>query len=460
MNAAAKKPVVAYMDARSSSPDTSLVAKMLTVFDAAGLGEIISPGDVVAIKTHCGEWNNTAYLRPVYARALADRIKELGGRPFVCDTTTLTYSLHASRVTELDLLLTAERNGFTSATLGCPFICADGFVGTSDYRVDIPEGFLLKEAYIAQAIAASDAMIVLTHFKGHALGVIGGAIKNLGIGAQSKRGKFNVHLGGHPKYGINVMGKYDPDAFKGKKDDPGWQIIEEACPFGLLKIDENDKFVWDRERCTLCLACPVGILGGRGILEVSPETFEATDAAIADGALGAVKAVGADKVGFVSLALDVTPGCDCAGFSDMPVVPHLGVFASKDPVAIDQACVDMATAASGIAGSRSEEMGVESPGDVKFDMVSPLFEGLSQQTTINTGELIGLGSRDYELAEAGRAGNERFAFPPDPRRAGVRFRKLFEKIPPFPYDRYDGHGFNREPEVDLEKVRKQAAPEE
>src|SRR5437879_2907278 len=112
---------VYYMNARSESPQTGLVAKMLTVFEAAGLDQMIKPGDLVAIKIHCGEWNNTAYLRPVYPRALADRIKELGGRPFVCDTTTLTYQPYASRATQLDLTMTAERNGSRSPVLGRPF---------------------------------------------------------------------------------------------------------------------------------------------------------------------------------------------------------------------------------------------------------------------------------------------------------------------------------------------------
>ena len=134
---------VYYMDAHSETVETSIVAKMLTVFDAAGLDEMIAPNDIVAIKIHCGEWNNSAYLRPVYARALADKIKELGGRPFVCDTTTSTYGVYGSRSSELDIILTAERNGFNSATLGCPFICADGFIGTSDFRVDLPEGYFL-----------------------------------------------------------------------------------------------------------------------------------------------------------------------------------------------------------------------------------------------------------------------------------------------------------------------------
>ena len=88
---------VYYMDAHSESTETALSSKMITVFDAAGLDEMIKPNDIVAIKVHCGEWNNSAYLRPLYARTLADRIKELGGRPFVCDTTTSAYSPWGSR---------------------------------------------------------------------------------------------------------------------------------------------------------------------------------------------------------------------------------------------------------------------------------------------------------------------------------------------------------------------------
>ena len=131
---------VYYMNARSESPQTGLVAKMLTVFEAAGLDQMIKPGDLVAIKIHCGEWNNTAYLRPVYPRALADRIKELGGRPFVCDTTTLTYQPYASRATELDLKMTAERNGFSSAVLGCPLSVPTVLLGLAITAWTFPPG--------------------------------------------------------------------------------------------------------------------------------------------------------------------------------------------------------------------------------------------------------------------------------------------------------------------------------
>ena len=444
---------VYYMDGHSENTETSLVSKMLTVFDAAKLDELISPNDIVAIKVHCGEWNNTAYLRPVYARALADRIKELGGRPFVCDTTTSTYSPWGSRSTELDIMITAERNGYSSATLGCPFICADGFIGTSDYRVDLPEGYLLKEAYVAQAIAAADALITLTHFKGHGMGVIGGALKNLGIGGQSKRGKLNVHMGGHPKYGFGAAGVFHPENFKGKAETPDWEIIEDCCPFNLYHINDNDELEWDRDRCATCLGC-FGVVGPRGLVDVPPVNFDAVDVAIADGCLAVEKAVGRNKVGYINMAIDISPKCDCANHADVPIVPHLGVFASTDAVAIDMACVDKAKEAQGIPGSAAEIMEANNPGDNKFEAAAATFHGQSEVASINTGHEIGLGSRDYTLNEVEPADAAKYRFPYDRRPSRQRFKERFEKFQPFPYDRHDGRGFDRNEDVDLERMKR------
>jgi uncharacterized Fe-S center protein len=279
---------VYYMNARSASLETGLVSKLLAVFDAAGFDKLIKPKDVVAIKTHCGEWNNTGYLRPVYARALVDRVKSLGGRPFVCDTTTLPYSPYASRVTELDFLTTAERNGYSPAVLGCPFICADGFMGTDDYRVELPEGYILKEAFIATAIAAADVLITLTHFKGHIMGVIGGAIKNLGIGAQSKRGKFNVHMGGHPRYGFAGTATLHPEKLAARNNGNDGTWLEDLCPYGLVHVTDTS-IEWDQENCPACRAC-MGPMTSCGVLEVRNANQEAANAAIADACLAAIKA--------------------------------------------------------------------------------------------------------------------------------------------------------------------------
>lgn len=442
---------VYFMDARSDSIQTGLVPKMLTVFEKAGFDDMIKPGDVVAIKLHCGEWNNTAYLRPVYARTLADRVKQLGARPFVCDTTTLPYFAFPSRVTELDIRTTAERNGYTSATLGCPFIVADGYLGTSDYRVDIPEGFLLKEAYIAQAIAHADVLIALTHFKGHPLGVIGGAIKNLGIGAQSKRGKHNVHMGGHPTYGFGAAVNFHPENCKGKSGCPKWELCQNCCPFGLFTVKEHT-IEWRREECTGCYA-HMAVNVGCGVMDIPKVNHEATCAAIADACLATMKVVGKENVGFINMAIDVSPKCDCLHHADVPLVPHLGVFASKDPVAIDQACLDKVVASEGVPGSLAEDFDVLKPGARKFTAASAVLSDMSEEIQLNTGVRIGLGSKDYELVECEPKDPVNFYYPPDPRQTGVRFARNFALESPFPREKFNGAGFKREKEVDFSLVR-------
>lgn len=438
-------------DGRSHSSATGLVQQMVTVFEAAGFADLIRPGDTVAIKLHCGEWNNTAYLRPVYARTLADRIKALGGRPFVCDTTTQTYSMVPGRATALDLLITAERNGYTSATLGCPFIVADGFNGTDDVRIDLPEGYILKEAYIAKAIALADAMIVLTHFKGHPLGVIGGSIKNLGIGAQSKRGKYNVHMGGHPKYGYGKATEFHPERCKGRSGCDRWQACETCCPYGLFHVTEHS-IEWDRERCTNCLA-HLGANTWCGVCHNPEITVKAACAAMADGCLGAVKAVGRDRVGFINMAIDVSPACDCVGFADMPIVPHLGIFAGYDPVALDKATLDKAAQSPGMPGSAAEDYGAVERGAKKFTAAAaPSFEGLSEEIQIVTGSLNGLGSMEYEMVTVEPVADRTLWQFPDRRPPREKFGPIYAKDDPFPRERHGGHGYLRADEVDLNKV--------
>lgn len=439
-----------YAGKRSSSPNTSYVVSMLEVFEAAGFGRMIKPCDKVAIKIHCGEWNNTGYLRPVYARALADRIKELGGRPFVTDTTTLTYGPHCSRPTELDMRMTAERNGFSSATLGCPFIVADGWSGTDDVVVDLPEGYILKEAFIAKAIAHADVLIALTHFKGHPLGVVGGALKNLGIGAQSQRGKHNVHLGGHPKYGLGATTKFNPGRCKGKAC-PVWQLCDNCCPYGLFHV-KDDTIEWEREKCTGCMG-HIDVNTWCGVFDFPREPLEMFQPAVADGCLATVKAVGKDKVGFINMAIDLSPMCDCMSFADTSLVPNLGVFASRDPVAIDKACLDKVREAHGTPGSLAEDGGVIESGKKKLETVSPVYPGMSEEVQVNTGALIGLGSKEYELLTVETPPEKFFGFSADTRPLRQRFASLYRKETPFPADRHGGQGFKREESVDYDKLK-------
>jgi len=434
------------MDRRSHSPETGFVAQMLTLFDEPGFEELVKPGDVVAIKVHCGEWNNTAYLRPVYARAVADRVKELGGRPFVCDTTTLTYGPRAARSIAPDLLVTAERNGYNSSTLGCPFIVADGYNGTDDMMIPMPEGYILREAYVANAIALADSMIVLTHFKGHPMGVIGGSIKNLGIGAQSKRGKYNVHMGGHPTYGLPATVEYHPENVTPEILD----MIPDLCPHEAYS-QTNGTLEWDKTKCNTCLGC-LGVMASAGVWSWPEENYRAFNAAVADGCLATLKALDG-KVGFLNMALDVSPKCDCVDHADVPITPHLGIFSGWDPVALDKACLDRATEVIGMPGSAADDWDVAGAGDHKFSMASALVPGLSEEIQLHTGVEIGLGHLEYDLIEIEqtRQGAE-FAFTADRRLIGAKYGRIYKKENPFPADKFDGKGFDRLDKVDLDKV--------
>ncbi|MEW6263463.1 MAG: DUF362 domain-containing protein [Thermodesulfobacteriota bacterium] len=435
---------VFYMNDRSNSIQTSLVAKVLTLFDAAGFGQMIKPGDVVAIKLHMGEWNNTAYIRPVYVRGLVEKVKSLGGDPMVVDTTTLPYWPFASRATSLDYLKTVARNGFTHESMGCPIVIADGYIGTDDVKVDLPEGFILKEQYIGTGVALADAMIVLSHFKGHPMGTYGGALKNMGVGCASKRGKLNLHLGGHPRYGMNAR-HWMPERCQ-KEECPQYQVCLHLCPAGAI-VHTPETVLFHRHKCIGCLAC-LGVVTMCGVGFLSDDFFDATAAAIADSALAAVKAIGgADKVGYINLALDITPWCDCVNFSDRPIVPNLGLFASKDPVALDSACLKRAKDTPGMPDSLAMQKGTMDPGLPKFSACGS-FLGVSEEIQPNVGQKIGLGTREFELVDV----------PPveDPtpflctlQPAGLKLGRPLAKKG----DVYPPGGFKRENQVDFEDVR-------
>ena len=120
------KSKVYFMDDRYSGAHSSIPAKAQQLFDEARLFDCFEEGETVAVKCHMGEWNNSAYLRPILIRVIVDKIKEHGGRPFVTDTTTAPYYFYGARSTADLHLETAARNGFTAESMGCPIIISDG----------------------------------------------------------------------------------------------------------------------------------------------------------------------------------------------------------------------------------------------------------------------------------------------------------------------------------------------
>ena len=175
--------------------EVSLTKKLQKLIRMAGISTIDMDGKFVAIKMHFGELGNLAYLRPNYAKAVADVIKENGGMPFLTDCNTL---YPGSRKNALEHLDCANINGFNTITTGCQIIIADGLRGTDDVIVPVPNGEYCTEAYIGRAVMDADIVISLNHFKGHEQAGFGGAIKNIGMGCGSRAGKMHQHNHGKP----------------------------------------------------------------------------------------------------------------------------------------------------------------------------------------------------------------------------------------------------------------------
>ena len=176
-------------------PGDSLLMKLERLIRAAGIDTIDFAGKFTAIKIHFGEPGNLAYLRPNYAKAVADVVKSLGGKPFLTDCNTLYVG---ARKDALEHMESAYTNGFSPFSTGCHIIIADGLKGTDEVYVPVKGGEYVKEAKIGRAVMDADVFLTLSHFKGHECTGFGGALKNIGMGCGSRAGKMEMHSAGKP----------------------------------------------------------------------------------------------------------------------------------------------------------------------------------------------------------------------------------------------------------------------
>jgi uncharacterized Fe-S center protein len=382
------RATVWFMDARARRFLESTAIKGREILEKSGWLDRLSPGDLVAVKTHMGEAYNVGYLRPIIVRTLVEALKQRGCRPFVTDTTTMPYHPWISRTLAIDHLETANRNGFNHGTMDCPVVIADGWLGTDDVVVDLKgRGNYLSKQFVARAIADADAVLSVAHFKGHPAGGYGAAIKNIGVGCASKRGKMNLHgalAGDKPVIEASLC--------------PGkgcqwWEICRDCCPEGAITILENGIEI-DLESCVYCFACAnlcVNMAGVKGIQRF--DHLPALGRRIADSALAVTMTKGEGKMFFMNYALDITPCCDCYGWTDTPFVNGLGIFASYDPVAADKACIDMMNQAPGLINSEAEEYGALEPGSKKLNII----KGKDIEAQVYGGVENGLGTTEYRL---------------------------------------------------------------
>jgi uncharacterized Fe-S center protein len=332
---------------------------------------VVSTGDSVAVKVHMGEYGSSAYLRPPIVRRVCDLIKEAGGKPFVTDTTAL---YPAGRFTASQYLATAAYNGFTEESMEVPVVIADGERGYDGEWVDIPgqvSDCSLDKIKIAREILDADSMVVLSHLKGHELSGFGGSIKNVAMGCVTKESKAAQH---RVNRGVIDLSKCT-----------GCGQCVEACAFEALSLFE-EKIRRDDEKCMNCNNCLYTC--SEGVFSLPSQAKEVFQIYLAHAAAGVLSRFHS-KVAFINFVQDVTPLCDCATPSGLPVVPDIGILASIDVVAIDKASLDL------IAQSKpvGKFANVSSP-----DILGKI-NGTDSLIQIRTAQELDLGNMAYELKE-------------------------------------------------------------
>lgn len=342
-----------------TADDEFICEQTKRVFGAAKLGDICRGGRLTAVKTHFGEKGNDSFIAPRFVRTVVDEVKAAGGKPCLVETATL---YRGQRHNAIDHFNVAMQHGFGPEAMGCPLLFLDGIRGHRHVEVPVNLKHCKTVAVAGDFVHVSSAIMV-THLTGHLLAGMGGAIKNVAMGLASRAGKLRQHSDGSPS--IN------------EDECIACGTCARWCPEDAITVSDSAEI--DEDKCVGCgecvAVCPVGAV--EFSWSAAPEVFNEKMAEYAYGIL--IDKL--DSVGFITFIRTTTKDCNCMGGKDKVIAGDLGVLASRDIVAIDQAALDLTVKAHG------------------SDPFADAWPGKNHQAQLAHGEEIGLGSRDYELVE-------------------------------------------------------------
>ena len=351
---------VFFTPATSMDSVEQIQQKIEALWRAANFDRCFEAEDLIAIKIHFGEKGNVTHIPANFWKSLISRLHEKGGKPFFTDTCVLYRSQRSDAVNHLRL---AAQHGFSLAETGAPVIIADGLRGLNEIEIKI-NGELFSEVAIATEAVVANSMIVATHVTGHIACGMGGAVKNLGMGLASRKGKLRQHS--------SVKPWIDAPKCTGCGQCILW------CPENAITMN-GDVAVINEEICIGCGECLT--VCHFGAVQYNWKTSsDQLQKRMAEHALGSIVNK-RDKVCFFNVVMNVTKDCDCLGTKQKPIIPDIGILASFDPVAIDKASLDLI-----------EENGGKSLAQLSYPSLNPMIQ-------LEHGAKIGLGELEYELVK-------------------------------------------------------------
>jgi uncharacterized Fe-S center protein len=369
------KSKVFFAPTKERSRRDNYLNKLEFLWNSCGGPDIYKKRDIVALKVHFGEKGNSTFLKPIYVAHIVKLLKQNGAKPFLTDTATL-YA--GSRTNAVDHVEIAIQHGFSYATINAPLIMADGLFGRDEEEIAIEGGKYFKKVYLGRAIVDAPKLVVISHFKFHEITGFGGTLKNLAMGCASRRGKLAMHS------------HFKPSVDKKKCVACGYCI--KNCPVGAISFKELSSgrkiAEIDPEKCIGCGEC----LANCRFLAIGFDwnaPFREIGEKIVEYAKGVIK--NKEKVVYINIIENITPVCDCFSFSDERIVPDIGIAASLDPVALDQACCDLVNQANVNRNSRLKD-------DVQ-DKFKALYPQVDWEAHLEYAKNLGLGNREYELVK-------------------------------------------------------------
>jgi len=350
---------VYFVATSENDPMSTIQEKIKSLYDKAGFGSFVQKNDIVSIKTHFGEKGNVTHLVPEQIRPIVDKVKESEGKPYLTETSVLYKS---SRSNALDHINLAFEHGFTFEKVGAPIIMADGFLGNWEREILINGEFYEKVSIAGDAIAA-DKLIVVSHVTGHLVAGFGAALKNLGMGLSSRKGKLNQHS--------DVAPIVDAELCDFCKTCIKW------CPENCIEVKAEKAFI-NEEKCIGCGEC-IAVCKQDAVKFKWDASSEMLQKKMVEHAFGIFTEM-KDRIIYINFLTNMTKDCDCMK-SKEKLIDDIGILASYDPVALEKASLDF-------TAKKNED----NLSKMSFPNHNPLVQ-------INHAIKLGMGTQDYKIVE-------------------------------------------------------------